>query len=135
MPFSIISKRKSFLFSHKTHLPVRNGRSSLRVLSTPKAKAIVESFLILFRQSCRQIRNNVRTSNVTAEDQGCFSQRIGAGLSSHHLFPPSTHLQGPFRGSTSKDHSTPYPPPSTTSFKENRTMYHFVVLGSLYGIC
>jgi hypothetical protein len=32
-------------------LPVRKGRSSLRVLSTPRAKAMVDSFLMLLRRS------------------------------------------------------------------------------------
>lgn len=35
-------------------LPVRNGRSSVRVLSTPSAKAIVDSFLMLFSRNCMQ---------------------------------------------------------------------------------
>lgn len=32
-------------------VPVRKGRSSLRVLSTPRAKAMVDSFLMLLRRS------------------------------------------------------------------------------------
>ena len=34
-------------------LPVRNGMSSLRVLSTPKAKAMVDNFLMLFNLNCK----------------------------------------------------------------------------------
>lgn len=36
-----------------SHVPVRKGRSSVRVLSTPNAKAIVDNFLMLFRRSCK----------------------------------------------------------------------------------
>lgn len=34
------------------HAPVKNGSSSPRVLSSPRAKAMVESFLMEFRRSC-----------------------------------------------------------------------------------
>lgn len=35
----------------KGHIPVRKGSSSVRVLSTPSARAIVDNFLILLRRS------------------------------------------------------------------------------------
>ncbi len=35
-------------------LPVRKGRSSVRVLSTPRAKAMVDSFLMLFNRNYRE---------------------------------------------------------------------------------
>ena len=37
--------------SFKGHKPVRKGSSSVRVLSTPSARAIVDNFLILLRRS------------------------------------------------------------------------------------
>lgn len=47
---------KYICYSHfrqekKKHLPVRKGRSSVRVLSTPRAKAMVDSFLMLFNRN------------------------------------------------------------------------------------
>ena len=44
---------KSFITSGLGLLPVRNGMSSLRVLSTPKAKAMVDNFLMLFNRNCK----------------------------------------------------------------------------------
>ena len=35
-------------------VPVRKGRSSLRVLSSPKARAMVDSFLMEWRRNCRE---------------------------------------------------------------------------------
>lgn len=35
----------------KGHIPVRKGSSSVRVLSTPRARAIVDNFLILLSRS------------------------------------------------------------------------------------
>lgn len=40
-------------------LPVRKGRSSVRVLSTPNARAIVDSFLMLFSRNWFDKRHSV----------------------------------------------------------------------------
>lgn len=45
--------RKASRMFQSSHVPVRKGRSSVRVLSTPNAKAIVDNFLMLFRRSCK----------------------------------------------------------------------------------
>ena len=44
-------KQKCPGLSSNSHIPVRNGSSSVRVLSTPSARAIVDNFLILLRRS------------------------------------------------------------------------------------
>lgn len=47
-------------------LPVRKGRSSVLVLSTPSARAIVDNFLILFNRNwgCAQIY-------INSDEKGC----------------------------------------------------------------
>ena len=48
-----------------THEPVKNGRSSERVLSSPRARAIVESFLIEFRRNYSGIIHFMLTVHKT----------------------------------------------------------------------
>lgn len=53
-----------FFFNDQILLPVRNGRSSVRVLSTPRARAMVDSFLMLFSRNCAKTTSNVYVSNT-----------------------------------------------------------------------
>ena len=56
--FKTTRKKKYPCLSSKSHIPVRNGSSSVRVLSTPSARAIVDNFLILLRRSFKKERRS-----------------------------------------------------------------------------
>ena len=56
-------------FKPKIHIPVRNGSSSVRVLSTPSARAIVDSFLILLRRSFKKKKGAKNEENNCDLDQ------------------------------------------------------------------
>lgn len=59
-----IGKQKCPGLSSKSHIPVRNGSSSVRVLSTPSARAIVDNFLILLRRSFKKKKKGRNKNEV-----------------------------------------------------------------------